>query len=120
MLSWREIASQICSSLTKPCSISTRPRRRPVFFCCSSDTLSCSCEITLCATSVSPSLIFSGRPIDSLASPTRLSHLLSSPDESLRLPGRSPGQADQLSAPVRELLGVHRRGRSQYRRDRRR
>src|SRR2546430_8505697 len=64
MLSWREIASQICSSLTKPCSISTRPRRRPVFFCCSSEPLTCSCEITCCATSVSPSLIFSGRPID--------------------------------------------------------
>src|SRR6267143_261397 len=105
MLSWREIASQICSSLTKPCSISTRPRRRPVFFCCSSETLSCSCEITFCATSVSPSLIFSGRPIDApLASPARLSHLLSSPDETLRLAGRSAGQGDHVSAYVRELL----------------
>src|SRR2546430_1080727 len=120
MLSWREIASQICSSLTKPCSISTRPRRRPVFFCCSSETLSCSCEITFCATSVSPSLIFSGRPIDSPCLPARLSHLLSSPDEGLRFPGRSRGQENQLSASVRELLGIYCRRRSQYRRYRRR
>ena len=63
MFSWREIASQICSSFTTPWSISTRPSLRPLFFCCSSASFSCSAETSFCATRMSPSLIFSGRPM---------------------------------------------------------
>src|SRR4051812_7817453 len=63
MLSCFESASQICSSLTVPCSIRTRPSRCPDVFCTPSAATSCSCVISFCAISVSPRRIFSGRPI---------------------------------------------------------
>src|SRR3989337_1330887 len=88
MFSWREIASQICSSLTKPCSTSTRPRRRPLFFCCSRATLSWSCEIAFCATRTSPRRIFSGRPMAVLRTKAARSTLSAFPPCGKPLPCR--------------------------------
>src|SRR5256712_2539640 len=43
-------------------STSARPSRRPERFCSSSASLSCSCEMTFCATRMSPSRSRCGRP----------------------------------------------------------
>src|SRR3990170_3307634 len=90
MFSCREIASQIWSSLTKPCSTSTRPSRRPLFFCCSSAAFSWSCEIAFCATRTSPRRIFSGRPMAVLRTRAARRTLSAFPPCGKRLPLPAP------------------------------
>src|SRR6266853_1626591 len=59
--SWRASASPIWSSERYPLSISTRPSFRPERPWSSSAPLSCSCEMSFCCRSRSPSRMRSGR-----------------------------------------------------------